>query len=158
MHNKVENTTNNHETSQLCMNQLCQPTLPPLLSSSSKSFSVQNSFCDRTKLAMYFIVPSLFPISLHCWQTGSDGLQTGYWNSLHVSPCSGYCKCTEVQFRVTQREESFLSVFPYLSNSRTLLGGEKGRRGFLNTHRGSWSSLFRDPWTFIDYMHRSNAI
>lgn len=135
MHNKVENTTTSLTNIKLpnsawinfdIAGRVCQPTLPPLLSSSSKSFNVQNSFCDGTKLAMYFIVSSLFAISLHWWQTGSDGPQTGYWNSLHVSSYSGYCKCAEVQFSVTQREESFLSVFPYLSNTRTLLGGEKG--------------------------------
>lgn len=124
-----------------------------------KPFNVQNSFCDGTKLAMYFIVSSLFPISLHWCPTGNDGLQTAYWNSLHVFPYSGcYRECVEVQLSVTQREESFLSLFPYLSNSRTLLGGENGGPGLSEytetVHWGSWSSLFRDPWTSIHNTHK----
>ncbi len=70
-----------------------------------------------------------------------------------------HCKCAEVQFSVTHREESFLSVFPYLSDSRTQLGGEKGRRGFLNTpeftedHEAHYSETPGRPFT----MHTSNA-
>lgn len=57
-----------------------------------------------------------------------------------------------------QREESFLSLFPYLSNSRTLLGGENGGPGLSEytetVHWGSWSSLFRNPWTSIHNTHK----
>lgn len=163
MHNKVENTTTiklpNSAWISFDSCPSLQPTLPPLLSSSSKSFNVQNSSCDGTKLAMYFIVSSLFAISLHWWQT-ERRTADGILKFTSRFPFSDYCRCAEVQFSVTHREESFLSVFPCLSNTRTLLGGEKGLRGFLNTlrqfiedHEAHYSETPELSFT----MHTSNA-
>ncbi len=146
------------------MNQLWQlsesaahpaPLLPPPASPSTyKTALVTGQSWQCTSLCQACL-PSLFTADRL-----SDGLQTGYWNSLHVSPFSDYCRCTEVQFSVTHREESFLSVFPYLSNTRTLLGGEKGLRGFLNTlrqfiedHEAHYSETPDLSFT----MHTSNA-
>ncbi len=64
---KTHNIPNNHNTSQLCMNQLwhscrvCQPTLPPLLSSSSQSFNVQTAFVTGQSWQCTSLCRACFP-------------------------------------------------------------------------------------------------
>lgn len=99
--------------------------------SSSTSFNVQNSFCDGTKPAMFFIVPCLSPVSCLWWLSGA----TRYWNSAHAFPppaITNVFKCSSAW----HMSRSFLLLFPYLSNTRTLLG-EKGGRAFTE-HLGKF--------------------
>lgn len=104
---------------------------------------------------MYFIVSSLFPISLHWCPTGNDGLQTVYWNSLHVFPYS-VCLLSQMRWSAAQRdtERRVFSFTISLYLTAELCWGAWGFLKTLTVHWGSWSSLFRDPCTSIHNTHK----